>query len=296
MLRQLPVGRDRVPRIAGGHAAVGHEHRPGHERAGVREQELRDASELAGLAHAAQRDQVVHAPHHLVALRMRCEVRGRHTRRVVAGAERVDADPVGARSIAIARVMAMTPPLDALYATVSGSPHIPETEAVLTIAPPPAARRCGTANFAIRNMPLRLTPITRSQAASSQVSTVPFAPIPAFDITASSRPKLVTAESTRAAQSAARVTSQGRKRHSPPSPDTDSAPSSASTSPIDDARAGGDERLDARPAEPGGATRDQDHFLLRGRSCGDPGRARPLRGAIRAQVGHGGSSQATAGI
>ncbi len=71
-----------------------------------------------------------------------------------------------AYSIAAERVSPMTACLLAQYAERPAAPESPPTDAVLTIAPPPARRIAGISYFIDRNTPLRLTPITASQSSS----------------------------------------------------------------------------------------------------------------------------------
>ena len=58
--------------------------------------------------------------------------------------------PSGPWSIAMARVSEMTAPLEAQYAAAFAAATRPSCEAMFTIAPPPAARRCGIAARPVR--------------------------------------------------------------------------------------------------------------------------------------------------
>ena len=84
--------------------------------------------------------------------------------------------PSRAYVTAIARVRPTTPAFDAAYACVAKSsspPTRPRTEATVTIAPPPFARRSGTACLQKRKTERRFASSTASQASSVQVSTGP---------------------------------------------------------------------------------------------------------------------------
>ena len=73
-------------------------------------------------------------------------------------------------SAASALVSMSTPPFDAAYAAFHGLPTMPDTDVVLTITPPPASSRCGSAYRHTRNVPRRFTAMMRSNTAGSRVS------------------------------------------------------------------------------------------------------------------------------
>src|SRR5579863_8944137 len=99
------------------------------------------------------------------------------------------------------------------------SPTRPATDAVLTMAPPPAASIAGISYFIDRKTPLRLTSMRRSQATSSSSATAnPLAPTPALLKATCSRPNAASARSTMPRQSASRLTSAATASASPPSP------------------------------------------------------------------------------
>ena len=109
-------------------------------------------------------------------------------------------------STAIARVSAMTAPLETLY-TVSPRGRSAEIDETFTMAPPPFCRMAGMACLAIRNMLSTLTCITRRQLSSVSSTTVPRLPMPTLLSSRSSRPNRSSAVLTIAAQSALLVTS-----------------------------------------------------------------------------------------
>ena len=71
-------------------------------------------------------------------------------------------------------------------------------ELVMTIEPPPAARRCGMAALHVCHTPVRSTSITSCQAGSVSTSTSPWLRMPALAATMSSRPSWATPSSSAA--------------------------------------------------------------------------------------------------
>jgi len=123
--------------------------------------------------------------------------------------------PSRAWSIAMARVRAMTAPLDTEYG-VSPCGRRAEIDEMFTIAPPPLRRMAGMACLLASIMPVTLTRMTCSQSASSTSTTVPRPPIPTLLSRMSSRPHRRTASSTMAPALSARVTSASNTAASPP--------------------------------------------------------------------------------
>jgi len=74
--------------------------------------------------------------------------------------------PLGASSIASARVSAVTPPLLAMYGDRSGSPTWPSMLEMLMMRPFPAARIRGSTARQHSHVPLRLVSTTSSHCAS----------------------------------------------------------------------------------------------------------------------------------
>src|SRR5215472_2017032 len=94
-------------------------------------------------------------------------------------------------------------------------PVTPEIDEMLTMAPPPILRICGTAYFIPRKTPRALTPMICSQAAVSNRSSTALPLIPALLTRMSSRPNSATVASTTACQLASSVTSRWWKRAVP---------------------------------------------------------------------------------
>ena len=77
-------------------------------------------------------------------------------------------------STAISRVIASTPPLDAVYAICAVAAPMSATKlATFTIEPPPDASIAGTPYLQPSQTPLRLTSMTRSQVGSGVSVTPP---------------------------------------------------------------------------------------------------------------------------
>ena len=103
------------------------------------------------------------------------------------------------------------------------------------IEPPPDRRNSGIAALVPRNTPFTLTSITRSHSSTVVSSTFPVPPIPALFTRTSSLLKRARVAATACCHSASLVTSNLRKRHSPPVSLISVlvlCPSSSSTSPM----------------------------------------------------------------
>ena len=75
--------------------------------------------------------------------------------------------------MAAARAKLITPPFEALYAHIAGSPKRPDTEPVTTIDPPPDARIAGITARTPRITPRRFTVIARSTSSIGWSSSEP---------------------------------------------------------------------------------------------------------------------------
>ena len=106
--------------------------------------------------------------------------------------------PSLASSSASARVMPMTPCLDAQYGALKGTPTRPAAEATLTMEPL-VASRCGRAAWHMKKVPLRLIWMIRFHSSGVKLATGAMRSTPATLQRTSSCPPAATAALTMAA-------------------------------------------------------------------------------------------------
>src|SRR6266566_6715002 len=94
---------------------------------------------------------------------------------------------------------------------------MPETEAMLTIAPLPCRSMCGSTCLQVRNMLFKFTSLTRSQLSSLVSTGPPTSTMPTLLCRTSIRPNDLMQASTIAATSSARDTSPATAMQMPPS-------------------------------------------------------------------------------
>src|SRR5215471_4700898 len=97
------------------------------------------------------------------------------------------------------------------------SQRMPETEAMLTIAPLPCRSICGSTCLQVRNMLFRLTSLTRSQLSSVVSTGPPTSTMPTLLCNTSIRPNALKQASTIAATSSASDTLPATASQVPPS-------------------------------------------------------------------------------